>query len=134
LGDKYNCIYTIVIGHIKNTDWKPTMTTRQKLILFLIYCNPGIRDIYQMVKVYDRADFPSSMEENLKPLLEEGLIYVSKNLDNGTPFIYEITEEGIIYLEQNFDDIEIIEYVKNMQNPYLLLQITQSYIDRKNGL
>jgi len=110
------------------------MTTRQKLILFLIACDPGIRDIYKMVKIYDRADFPSRMDENLDPLLEQGLIYVSKDFDNGTPFVYEITEKGKMYLDQNFNDREVIEYVRNMQNPDLLLQITQTYLNRKNGL
>ena len=56
------------------------ITIRQKLILFLIDCEPGIRDIYRMVKIYDQADFPSNMTKNLKPLLEEGFIYISKTL------------------------------------------------------
>jgi DNA-binding MarR family transcriptional regulator len=107
---------------------------RQKLILFLISCNPGIRDIYNMVKIYDRADFPSEVDKNLKPLLDNGLIFVSKNFDNGTPSIYEITEKGKIYLDQNINEKEIINYVTNMQSPALLLQITQKYFDRKNGL
>ena len=110
------------------------MTTRQILILFLIDCDPGIRSIYKMVKIYDGADFPSRMDEILNPLLEQGLIYVSKDFDNGTPFLYEITEKGKVYLGENFNDREVLEYLKDMQNPDLLLQITQAYIDKKNGL
>jgi hypothetical protein len=60
------------------------MTVKQKLILFLISCDPGIRGIYKMVQIYDRADFPSKMTENLEPLLNDNLIFVSENFDNGT--------------------------------------------------
>ena len=78
------------------------MTNKQKLILFLISCDPGIRDIYKMVKIYDRADFPFKMTENLKPLLDNNLIYITKNFDNGTPSTYEITDNGMEYLEKKF--------------------------------
>lgn len=110
------------------------MTIKQKLILFLISCDPGIRSIYKMVYIYDRADFPSKMTENIEPLLKDNLIFVSENFDNGTPSIYSITEKGKEFLNNNFVDTEVIEYIKTMQNPELLLKITQAYIDRKNGL
>jgi DNA-binding MarR family transcriptional regulator len=109
------------------------MTMKQKLILFLISCDPGIRDIYAMIKVYDRADFPSKMSENLKPLLDDNLIYVVKNFDNGTAIKYAITEKGKSYLDINFNDVEIIEYIKKLDNPDFLLSLTQTYIDKKNG-
>lgn len=110
------------------------MTLRQKLILFHISCDPGIRDIYRMVKIYDRADFPSKMSENLKPLLDEELICITGNFDNGKPSHYAITEKGQNYLFENFNDQEILEYVKQMQNPELLLLLTQAGIDQKNAL
>jgi hypothetical protein len=110
------------------------MTTKQKLILFLISCDPGIRDIYTMIKIYDRADFPSKMTENLKPLLDDNLIYVTQNFDNGTANKYAITDNGKSYLDINFNDTEIIEYIKTLDNPDFLLRLTQSYIDKKNGL
>jgi len=110
------------------------MTIKQKLIMFLISCEPGIKDIYTMVKVYDRADFPSNMTESLKPLLDNNLIFVSQNFDNGTANKYEITEHGKKYLDQNFVPDEIINYIKTMDNPEQLLFITQNYIDRQNGL
>jgi hypothetical protein len=110
------------------------MTTKQKLILFLISCDPGIRDIYTMVKVYDRADFPSNMTENLKSLLDNNLIFVAQNFDNGTANKYEATENGKTYLDQNFEPEEVINYIKTMDNPEQLLFITQTYIDRQNGL
>lgn len=110
------------------------MTTKQKLILFLISCDPGIRDIYTMVKIYDRADFPAKMTENLKPLLDNNLIYVTQNFDNGTAGKYAITEKGQAYLDNNFEGAQIIEYIKTMDNPDFLLKLTQTYIDTKNGL
>jgi hypothetical protein len=108
------------------------MTTKQKLILFLISCEPGIRDIYTMVKLYDRADFPSNMTENLQPLLEGNLICVTENFENGTPNKYGVTEKGISYLSQNATDNEIIEYIKTLNNPDFLLQLTQLNINNKN--
>src|SRR5438128_2229057 len=110
------------------------MTTKQKLILFLFSCNPGIRNINSMIKIYNRADFPSKIGENLKPLLENSLIYVTHNFDNGTPNRYAVTDNGKAYLNNNFNDAEIIEYIKALDNPDFLLWLTQSYIDRKNGL
>ena len=55
------------------------LTKKQKLILFLISCEPGIRDIYTMVKTYDRPDFPFKITENLEPLLDNDLIIVTEN-------------------------------------------------------
>jgi DNA-binding PadR family transcriptional regulator len=104
------------------------MTSKQKLILFLISRDPGIRDIYTMVKIFDRADFPSQIDENLQPLLDNDLIYVSENFDNGTPNKYAITERGEAYLNENFNDTEIIDYINTMDNPDFLLRLTQKYI------
>jgi hypothetical protein len=99
--------------------------------LFLISCDPGIRDIYTMVKIYDRADFPSRMSENLKPLLDDNLIYVAQNFDNGTANKYAISDNGKSYLDINFNNGEIIEYIKTLDNPDFLLRLTQTYIDKK---
>ncbi|HEX3168321.1 MAG TPA: hypothetical protein VHQ93_18760 [Chitinophagaceae bacterium] len=87
-----------------------------------------------MVKIYDRADFPSKIDENLKPLLANNLIYVTHNFDNGTPNKYAVTPNGKAYLDNNFSEAEIIEYIKTMDNPDFLLRLTQSYIDKKNRL
>jgi DNA-binding PadR family transcriptional regulator len=109
------------------------MTVKQKLIIFLIACDPGVKDIYSLVKFFDRADFENnSITENLKPLLDKGLIFISKNFENGTPFAYEITHRGKEYLDQNFDDNEIIEYIKGMAEPGILLELTTIYINYKN--
>jgi len=87
-----------------------------------------------MIKVYDRADFPSRIGENLKPLLDNNLIFVAQNFENGTANKYEITEAGKTYLNHDFNDDEIIDFIKSFDNPEQLLQITKTYIDRKNGL
>jgi hypothetical protein len=110
------------------------ITIKQKIMLFLISCDPGIKDQYKMIKVYDRVDFPWKLSENLKPLLDNNFIYVSKYLDNGTAFAYETTEKGIEYLNHNFNSEEMIEHIKSMQSPDLLLQLVQAYIQKKNGI
>lgn len=87
-----------------------------------------------MIKIYHRAGFPSKMGENLKPLLDDNLIYVAQNFDNGTANKYAITDNGKSFLDINFNDAEIIEYIKTLDNPDFLLRLTQTYIDKKNGL
>lgn len=109
------------------------MTIEQKLMLFLISCDPGIRDIYTMVKLYDNADFPSNTHENLKHLLNNELIFVVQNFDNGTASRYEITKKGELYLERDFDADKIICYIKTMENYQQLLFITKTYIDKKTA-
>ena len=58
----------------------------------------------------------------------------TENFDNGTPNKYAITENGEAYLANNFNGTEIIEYIKTLNKPDLLLTITQSYIDKKKRL
>jgi len=110
------------------------MNNKQKLLLFLISSNPGIKDIYTLVKVFDRADFPSEISKDLKALVDNNSIFVSETFDNGTPNKYEITNDGKKYLENNFDDSETINYIKTMSNFDLLLNITKLYIEKKNSL
>ncbi len=88
------------------------MTIKQKLLLLFIYFKPGIKDIYSMVKIYDRADFPARITENLGPLLEENLIFVSNIFDNGTPSKYDVTEKGKIYVNEHINIEEIIQLCK----------------------
>lgn len=113
------------------------MTQKQKLILFLISCDPGVRDIYRLIKFFDRADFlnnPSNMTENLNVLLNDSLIVASKWFDSKIePSEYSITEQGKIYLVKNFDDNEIIDYINKMAEPGILLEVTKAYIDKKNN-
>ena len=87
-----------------------------------------------MIKVYDQADFPANMSENLQPLLDNNLIVATQNFENGTPNKYEITENGKTYLDKNFDDEEVISYIRTMHNFEQLLFLTQTYINRKKGL
>ncbi len=107
------------------------MTPRQKLMLFLISSDPGIRGTYKMLKFYDRTDFPANLKENLKPLIDDELIKVSAYYDNKQPSEYAITDKGKLYLEENFDEKEIFEFIKTVHNPDFLYQITKAYIDKK---
>jgi DNA-binding MarR family transcriptional regulator len=104
------------------------LTKKQTLILFLIYSKPGIRGIYTLVKIFNIVDFPANMKENLDPLIEKNLIIVFENFDNGTPKNYQITEEGEKFLFENFNDVEIIDYIKTMDEPELLIEVVEKYI------
>jgi DNA-binding MarR family transcriptional regulator len=110
------------------------LTKKQLLILFLISSEPGIKEIYTLVKIFDRADFPANMKENLQPLLKNNLISVSAKFDNGTAKEYKITETGTNILKLDFDSLKIINYVKTLDEPKLLLDITQGYINKQNAL
>jgi hypothetical protein len=76
-----------------------------------------------MIKLYDRADFPFKLTENLKQLLDRNLIRIAKLFDNGTASEYQVTEEGRVYLRENINEEEIISHIKTVQNPDRLLQI-----------
>ena len=119
---------------LTNPDKSMEITVRQKLLLFLISSDPGVRDIYKMIQLFDRADFPGKLTQNLQPLLDKKLIYVAENLFNGTPKKYEITEEGKNFLVDNFNSDELIDHINKMDNPEFLLKLTEVYIAKKNGL
>ena len=109
------------------------MTSKQKLILFLISSDPGIRSIYDLVKHFDKADFPSEMTKNLKVLLDQKLIQPSKWFDSKIePSEYSITNDGKIYIDNYLNDAEILGYLNNLPTQGILLEITKVYIDKKN--
>lgn len=109
------------------------VSIKQKLILYLISCEPGIKDIYSLVKVFDKADFPSEMTENLNFLIENHMIKVEQYFENGSAKKYKITETGRGFLKENFIDTEVINYIKTMDNQEQLLLITQTYLGKENG-
>lgn len=87
-----------------------------------------------MVKFYDRADFPFQVGENLKPLLDGNLIFVSKYFDNGTPAEYRVTEEGRTYVNQKVNEEDIISYIKTLQYPDQLLFLAKTCFDKRRGI
>ena len=110
------------------------MTPKQKLILFLIYSDPGVKSIYGLVKQFDRADFPGKVGIEIKVLIEIGLIKVSTYFDNGTESDYEVTEQGTKFIKENFNSDEILEYISHMPNPDFLYKLTQKYIEKGHNL
>jgi DNA-binding MarR family transcriptional regulator len=104
------------------------LSQKQIILLFLISSEPGIKDIYTLVKIFDKVDFPSNMTENLTELIQKNFVSVSENFENGTAQKYQTTENGKNFLKHNFDSEKIIEYVKTMCDPKLLLEIMQTYI------
>ena len=110
------------------------LNEKQIILLFLISSEPGIKDIYTLVRLFDNADFPSRIMENLNPLLKKDLITAFRNFDNGTVKDYRITENGKKFLAQNLDMQKILEYIKTLDKPELLLKIVQAYFDKVNGI
>jgi hypothetical protein len=90
--------------------------------------------IYSLVKIFDRTQFPSNLTDDLNSLLKDKLIRIEKNFDNGTPSEYGITKDGVQYLDSNLKINVIIEYIKTMDDPELILNIVQNNNKRKNGL
>ena len=109
------------------------LTKKQILILFLISSEPGIKGIYSLVKLFNKVDFPENISENLYDLIQENLIVVSEKFENGTDKEYKTTEKGLAVLKNKFKDSEIIEFVSEMDEPKLILEITKAYINKKNG-
>lgn len=107
------------------------LSNRQKLILFLISSEPGIKSIYTLVKLFDKVDFPARISENINVLIQKKFIFISEDFDNGTAKNYKTTIEGETYLRNNFNEIEIIKYVSEMDEPVLILEILKKYIQRK---
>lgn len=104
------------------------MGLKEKLILFLIHGNPGIRSVYGLVRHLDKANFPSELGKSIDKLLSDKLTYVSSNLDNGTASEYGITEEGKEYLKKEFNREEILIYIDTFHNPTL----TRLYVERNS--
>ena len=84
--------------------------------------------------LYDRTDFHAKVNENIEPMLEEGLIKPCGYYFNKTISEYEITEKGQLYLDKNFDENEIFNYIKTVYNPDPLLEITKAYILKKKSI
>jgi hypothetical protein len=107
-----------------------TISDKQKLILFLLYCDPGIKDIYSMVNVYERADYPFHLGEHLKVLFDSQLVWVSQYMDNGTPALFELTEAGRSYVKEHIDKEGLMDFIKTLQAPDFILEVTQSCFDK----
>lgn len=107
-----------------------TTSDKQKLILFLLYCDPGIRDFKSMVNVYERADYPFQLGENLKGLLELQLVWVTQFMDNGTPALFELTDSGRAYVKEHIEKDALIGFIKTLQAPDFVLGVTQSCFDK----
>lgn len=97
------------------------MNKKQQLLLYLIANHPLLQGIYQLVKTFDRANFPSEISSNLAPLLKEELIEVDKVLANNTPASYRATRKGLEYLNNSAKTENLIQYIKTFDYPDQLL-------------
>lgn len=110
------------------------MTSKQKLILFLIASDPGVKSLYKLVQLFDRCCFPAEMTPNLQYLQDNNLICATKWFEKPykvEPSEFDVTEDGKIYLYKNCVDQEIIDYLKSCHTPGILIEITQAYLDKK---
>jgi hypothetical protein len=106
----------------------------EKLILFLVNADPGIKGIYALVRLFDRVNFPGKIGESIDKLMEKNFIVVTNLFDNGTPAEYDTTKEGKEYLKTEFKGDEILEYIKIFDNSEILYLLTKGYIDQANTL
>jgi hypothetical protein len=106
------------------------VSQKQLLVLFFIACEPGIKDIYSMVKVYERADYPFDLGVQLKALFDRQFVHVTKYLDNGTPALFAVTDKGKVYLDQHLDREALISYINSLQAPEFLLQVAHSCLEK----
>ena len=97
------------------------MSEKQKLMLYLIANYPFLREVYQLVKVFDRVSFPAQIAFNLEPLIKEGLVEVDRLFDNNTPAAYRATAKGLEYLKEKISVEHLIQYVKTLNDPTQLL-------------
>lgn len=102
-----------------NFFWR--MNSKQQLLLYLIANHPSLQGIYQLVKTFDRVNFPSEISTNLEPLLKKELIEVDKLFDNNTPASYRATRKGLEYLNKSVITENLIQYVKTYDYPDQLL-------------
>ncbi|RYD93758.1 MAG: hypothetical protein EOP54_18670 [Sphingobacteriales bacterium] len=72
------------------------------------------------------------MSLNLEPLLDNNLISVARNFDNGTLATYQVTDVGTEYLQKNFKSEELMDYVNKLDQPNVLTDITEAYIKKKD--
>lgn len=108
----------------------PTISDKQKLILFLLFCDPGIKDLKSMVNVYERADYPFQLGENLKVLFDLQMVWVTQYMDNGTPVLFELTDAGRTYVKEHIEKRALIEFIQTLQAPDFILEVAQSCFDK----
>ena len=105
------------------------MSDKESLILFLIDRHPSLNNIYGLIQLFDRADFPSNVGETLDILKDFNFI-IPKKSDSNELMKYSTTITGQNYLKTEFNDEEILDYIKTMQNPTFLYELTELLISK----
>ena len=115
----------------------PSIKIRDKdiLVLLLIAVEPGVRGIHRLNLILDRASFPFEVGLSLKKLLDLEYISVEKHYDdtNRSPVKYVPTEKGAKYLDAQLNEEKMIQYVKSMDNPDFLLELTTAILKKKRA-
>jgi hypothetical protein len=96
------------------------MSEKQKLLLYLIANYPFLGSIYQLVKLFDRADFPGNVSPHLEHLHKNGMIEVDKVVGN-SPISYRPAKKGAEYVKGAVHVGSLILYVKTFDYPDQLL-------------
>lgn len=104
------------------------MGQKEKLILFLINADRGIKGIYGLVRHFDRANFPGEVGKSIDQLLKLKYVVVTGHFDNGTRAEFEATEAGREYLRKEFNKEEILRYIATFDNP----ELTYLYVTKND--
>ncbi|WP_452231367.1 hypothetical protein [Lacinutrix sp. MEBiC02595] len=108
------------------------MSNKETLILFLIDKHPSLNNIYGLTKIFDRADFPGNVDEFLTNLKNSELIEIKKSNSSKELPVYKLTANGKEYLKSEFDENRILNFIKTMQNPKFLYELTELILNRNS--
>jgi len=108
------------------------MSNKESLILFLIDKHPRLNNIYGLTKIFDRADFPGNVSECLNFLMDSELIEINRNNYPEILPVYELTSNGKTYLKSEFNGKNILNFIKTMQNPKFLYELTELILNKNS--
>jgi DNA-binding PadR family transcriptional regulator len=109
------------------------MQLKEQLVLFLINCEPGLKGVNTLIRILDRANFPSEIGKSLQTLVDLKYIKITRYYDNTNrvPTLYASTEKGKDYLKLELNETKLIEYIANMDDPEFLLNLVKAYLKKR---
>jgi len=105
------------------------MTEKELLVLFFIDKHPSLNSVYSLTQIFDRADFPANITQVLTILKKSELIEFAEVRPLNKMPIYKSSSKGKKLLELNLKKTAIFEYIKTLENPDFLYEITQKLIN-----
>lgn len=102
------------------------LTNKQALMLLFIYTKFADND-YRLIKIIDRFDYPINLTENIKILIKNDLVFVSKE---GQVREYKSNEKAETYLKRELNKPSLLEYVKLKNERGVYFQITEKLLEQ----